>query len=188
MTWLWSIAHFIDGLTRRLGQATSWLALLMVVIGAGNAVLRYLGRFVGTNLSSNAALELQWYLFSALFLLGAAWTLQQDRHVRVDVFYGRLSARGQALVDLLGTLLFLFPFCGLAIWVTNPSVLESWRLLEVSPDPGGLPRYPVKTLLLVCFYTVLVQGLSQLCKHTAVLLGVPDPRAVAPVASEGADG
>lgn len=168
---LLTIPRVIDAVTVRVGQAVSWLALAMVLIGAGNAVLRYAGRYVGENLSSNALLETQWYLFSALFLLAAAWTLQQDRHVRVDVLYGRLAPRRKAMIDLAGTILFLLPFCAFAVWVTFPSVAESWRLREVSPDPGGLPRYPVKTLLLLSLYLLIAQGLSQLCKHLAQVLG-----------------
>lgn len=169
---LLAIPRAIDAVTVRLGKAVSWLALLMVLIGAGNAVLRYSGRFVGQNLSSNAFLEAQWYLFSALFLLAAAWTLQQDRHVRVDVLYGRLSPRGKAAIDLAGTILFLLPFCIFATWVSFPSVAESWRLRELSPDPGGLPRYPVKSLLLVALWLLIAQGVSQLCKHLAQVLGL----------------
>lgn len=167
------IAALVERFTGAVGRAVSWLALLMVLVAAANAVLRYLGRFVGQNLSSNAALELQWYLFSALFLLGAAWTLQQDRHVRVDVIYGRLSPRAQAWIDLLGTAVFLLPFCGLCIWVSFPSVAESWRLREQSIDPGGLPRYPVKSLLLAGLYLLTAQGGAQLVRHLGQVLGRP---------------
>ena len=167
------IAALVERITSAVGRGVSWLALLMVLVAAANAVLRYLGRYAGHNLSSNAALELQWYLFSALFLLGAAWTLQQDRHVRVDVFYGRLSPRARAWIDLLGTTIFLLPFCALCIWVSFPSVAESWRLREQSIDPGGLPRYPVKTLLLVGLYLLTAQGGAQLVRHLGQVLGRP---------------
>ena len=168
----WLVAG-IDRVNGTIGRGVSWCALLMVIAGGGNAILRYLGRLVGHNLSSNAALELQWYLFSALFLLAAAWTLQQDRHVRVDVLYGRLGPRGRAWIDLLGTVLFLLPFCLFALWVSFPSVAESWRLREQSIDPGGLPRYPVKTLLLVGLWMLVAQGLAQLLRNAAGLLGRP---------------
>lgn len=163
------LADLIDRVNGAIGRAVSWLALLMVLIAAGNALLRYAGRFVGHNLSSNAALEAQWYLFSAMFLLASAWTLSADRHVRVDVLYGRLSARAKAGVDLAGTLLFLLPFCCLAIWVTFPGVAESWRLLEGSVDPGGLPRYPVKSLLLLGLYLLVLQGIAQAIRHGLAL-------------------
>ncbi len=164
------LADGIDALTAAIGRGVSWLCLLMVLLAAGNAVLRYLGRFVGQSLSRNAALEAQWYLFAAVFLLAGAWTLQQDRHVRVDVLYGRLSARGRALVDLGGTLLLLLPFCALAVWVSFPSVAESWRLLEGSVDPGGLPRYPVKSLWLIGLYLLIAQGGAQAIRHGLALL------------------
>ena len=138
----------------------SWLALLMILVGAYNAVARYLGRFLQANLSSNAYIELQWYMFSALFLLGAAYTLKEGGHVRVDVLYGRLGDRGKAWIDLVGTLLFLLPFCAAALWLSWPMVVESWRHLEGSPDSGGLPRYPVKTLMLFAWALLLLQGLS----------------------------
>jgi len=168
---LLKVSDLIDRFNAALGRLTAWLTLAMVLVGAGNAVLRYVSRFAGVNLSSNASLELQWYLFSALFLLAAADTLRKDAHVRVDVLYGRLSERARAGIDVAGTLLFLLPFCAFAVWVSFPTVVESWRVMEQSPDPGGLPRYPIKTLLLVCFYLLIAQGISQLIKKTAVLIG-----------------
>src|SRR5690606_6001534 len=114
------IAAAIDRVTGAVGRAVAWLTVLMTAVGAFNAIARYLGRFIGVNLASNAWLELQWYLFSVIFLLGAAWVLREDAHVRVDVFYSRLSARGQALIDLLGTLLLLIPFSAFVLWVSIP--------------------------------------------------------------------
>ncbi len=174
MTALLKLSALIDRASAALGRWVSWLSLLMVLVGAGNAVLRYLGRFVGANLSSNASLELQWYLFSALFLLAAGDALRQDRHVRVDVLYGRLPGRAKAVIDLLGTVLFLLPFCGFALWVCWPSVEASWVVWEQSPDPGGLPRYPIKTLIIVSFWLLIFQGVSELIKTIAVLTGARD--------------
>jgi TRAP-type mannitol/chloroaromatic compound transport system permease small subunit len=134
----------------------------MVLLGAFNAVARYVGRYVGVNLSSNAYLELQWYLFSLVFLLGGAYTLLRDDHVRVDVLYGRLSRRGRGLVDLAGTVVLLVPFAIFVLWVSWPSVRNSWAVLEGSPDPGGLPRYPIRTMILVGFALLLLQGLGRL--------------------------
>lgn len=159
-----ALAHRIDLVIARLGKWVSWLTLAMVLLGAANALLRYGSKFAGMNLSSNAMLELQWALFSAVFLVGAAWTLQRDAHVRVDVVYGRMSARNQASIDLLGTLLLLLPFVGVAIWVCFPSVAESFRIREQSPDPGGLPRWPIKGLILLCFYLLLTAGGSFLLR------------------------
>ena len=170
MSWLLALSRLIDRLSAALGRWASVLSLLMVLIGAGNAVLRYAGRFVGHNLTSNAAVETQWYLFSALFLLAAAPTLLADKHVRVDVLYGRLSDRGKAWVDLVGTAVFLLPFCGFALWVSWPSVAASWQVLEQSPDPGGLPRYPVKSLIIVSFWLLLFQGVSEIIKRLDQLL------------------
>ena len=172
----------IDRLSDALGRGVSWLVLVMVLVGAGNALARYLGRFLGTNLSSNAYLELQWYLFSLVFLLAAGYALRHDAHVRVDVIYGRLGPRARAWIDVLGGLFLLLPFCGLALWVSWPSVYNSWRVLEDSPDPGGLPRYPIKSVLLVAFAWVAVQGVSQVIKTIAVLCGdrpeePPEPEA-----------
>ncbi|MCB9793053.1 MAG: TRAP transporter small permease subunit [Alphaproteobacteria bacterium] len=165
----------IDAFTGALGRGVAWLTALMVFIGAANAVLRYAGRFVGQNLTSNATLEMQWYLFSAVFLLGAAAALKDDAHVRVDVFYGRLSPRGKAAIDLAGTLLFLLPFCGFALWVSYPSVAASVRVWEMSPDPGGLPRWPIKALILASFWLLLFQGLSEAIKKADLLLrGAPE--------------
>ena len=169
----------IDALNARIGRWVAWLSLVMVCVGAWNAVARYGGRFVGANLSSNAYLELQWYLFSVLFLLAAASTLREDRHVRVDVLYGRLGDRAKAWIDLVGTLLFLLPFCAFVLWVTWPAVTESWRVREISPDPGGLPRYPIKSAILVCFILLGLQGISQAIKHAARVFGrEPSPAAI----------
>lgn len=168
------LAAGIDRGTSAVGRLCSWLALGMVLAGAWNAVVRYLGRWVGSGLSSNAWIEGQWYMFSLLFLLGAAWTLQQDAHVRVDVIYGRLSAKKKAWIDLLGTLFFLLPFCVFGLMVSWPSVSNSWAVREVSPDPGGLARYPLKAVILVAFALLAAQGISTAIKAVARLRGVPE--------------
>lgn len=166
------LSRGIDRLNDAIGRGAAWLALVMVLLGAFNALARYVGRFVGRDLSSNAYLEGQWYLFSLLFLLGAAWTLRQDRHVRVDVLYGRLSARAKTWIDFVGTLIFLLPFCGFALWASLPSVRHSIQTWEVSPDPGGLPRWPIKAVILVAFVLLAAQGLSEAIKRLAVLRGL----------------
>ena len=158
-----------------VGQVLLWLLGAMILIGAFNAIARYLGRFVGANLSFTAAIELQWYLFSLVFLLGAAYALRHDAHVRVDVLYGQLSPRARAWIDLLGTILFLIPFSIFMLLVSYPSVLASWRIREVSPDPGGLPRYPIKTVVLIAFVLLLLQGISELLKQVAILRGMSAP-------------
>lgn len=161
------LSRGVDRLNRRLGRLAGWLVLAMVLLGAFNAVARYLGRYVGANLSSNAWLELQWYLFSLVFLLGGAYTLLKDDHVRVDVLYGRLSRRARGLVDLAGTALLLVPFAAFVLWVSWPAVRNSWAVLEGSPDPGGLPRYPIRTMILVGFALLLLHGLVRLPRMLA---------------------
>jgi TRAP-type mannitol/chloroaromatic compound transport system permease small subunit len=166
-------ATAIDRLNELVGSVLIWLLALMVVIGAFNAIARYMSRFIGINLSSNAYIELQWYLFSLIFLLGAAWALKHDAHVRVDLLYERIGTRGRAWVDLLGTVVFLIPFSLLMLLVSYPSIAASWRVREVSPDPGGLPRYPIKAAVLVAFVLLLLQGIAQLLKQIAILRNVP---------------
>ena len=182
--WL-GLAKALDGFNGFLGAATAWLALAMVGIGAFNACARYLGRHVGKDLSSNAYIELQWYLFSLLFLIGGAATLLRNRHVRVDVIQARLSRRARAWIDLLGTFLFLVPFCVVALIVSWPSVRNSWRVLEVSPDPGGLPRYPIKAAILVAFALLILQGISEAVKRIAEIRGEGAGNADARVHGEG---
>jgi TRAP-type mannitol/chloroaromatic compound transport system permease small subunit len=165
------LAATIDRGSSAVGRLCSWLALLMVLVGAYNAVVRYLGRWVGSGLSSNSYIEAQWYMFSLLFLLGAAWTLQQDAHVRVDVIYGRLSAEAKAWIDLLGTAFFLLPFCVFGVVVSWPSVRNSWSVREVSPDPGGLARYPLKTVILIAFVLLGLQGISTAIKALSRVRG-----------------
>ncbi len=176
------IADAIDRFNERFGRLIYWLTLAMVVIGSFNAIVRYLDRFTGLGLSSNTYLELQWYLFSLVFLLGAAYTLKHDAHVRVDVLFSRLGSRGRAIINLLGVILLLFPFCILMIWVSWPAVQNSWAVMEVSPDPGGLPRYPIKTMIPVAFVLVLAQGLSMGIRQIAILLR---PDSAESVDSEG---
>lgn len=182
---LLGLSAFIDRVNDLIGIFMRWLTLAMVVIGSGNAVLRYLGKFTGVDLSSNAYLESQWYLFSLVFLLAASYTLRYDRHVRVDVLYGRLSERGQAWINLAGGVLFLIPFCVLMIWVSWPWVMNSWDVMEVSPDPGGLPRYPLKAVIPVTFVLLIFQGLSEIIKSTATIRGVIKAERAVPHVREG---
>ena len=164
----------VDRFTGRLGRLISWLTLAMILIGAYNAIARYLGRFIGINLSSNLYLELQWYLFSLVFLLGAGFALKENSHVRVDVLYGRLRRRARARIDVIGSVLMLIPFCIFVLWVSWPSIHNSWLVREGSPDPGGLPRYPLKAVIIVAFVLLLVQGISELVKDLRVLRGLDD--------------
>ncbi|HMP73491.1 MAG TPA: TRAP transporter small permease subunit [Kiritimatiellia bacterium] len=151
----------ITWLNTTIGRLAAWLCLAVVLIGAWNAIARYLTKYTGLHLSSNAYLELQWYLFSAIFLLGAAYTLARDEHVRVDILYARFSPRVQAWINLLGASLFLLPFSLYLIWASWYPVAASWAIREQSPDPGGLARYPIKTLMLIAFVLLFLQGIVQ---------------------------
>jgi len=157
-------ADAVDRLNGWIGRLSRWLIIVMVAIGAYNAIARWATREVGIGLSSNALNEMQWYLFSVVFLLGAAYCLREDVHVRVDVLYERLSPKGRGWIDLMGSLLFLLPFSVLMIQVSIPAVRNSWSIFETSPDPGGLPRYPLKTLLIVAFVLLFLQGLAQIVR------------------------
>jgi TRAP-type mannitol/chloroaromatic compound transport system permease small subunit len=168
---LLSFSRLIDALNEAVGRLVSWLTLFMVVIGVYNAVTRKLSQTIGVDLSSNTYIELQWYMFALVFMWGAAYTLKHNAHVRVDIIYARLSERGKAWVDVLGTLLFLLPFTAVVLWTAWPIVLESWKIHEMSPDPGGLPRYPIKAALIVAFVLLFLQGLSELIKRVALLTG-----------------
>jgi len=164
-------ADRIDRFNEWLGRGLYWLTLGMVGVGAFNALARYLDPYTGLSLSSNTWIELQWYLFSLVFLLGAAYTLKHDDHVRVDVLYSQLSRRGQAWINLFGTVLFLVPFCVVVLWMSVPFVSSSWAVLEQSSDPGGLPRYPIKTAIPLALLFVLLQGIALIIRETAVLRG-----------------
>lgn len=169
------LSSAIDALNDGIGAAIRWLALAMVLIGAYNAIARYLTRYTAMSLSSNAYLDLQWYLFSLIFLLGAAYGLRHDVHVRVDVLYSRLARRTRAWIDLAGTILFLLPFSVVMLWMAWPAVRNSWKIKEVSPDPGGLPRYPIKAVIVVSFALLFLQGASQAIKLVGVLRGEAGP-------------
>ena len=169
--WL-RLSRAIDRVNDGIGRWTSWLCLLMVLVTAYNTAVRYLGGYFGFRLSSNLYLELQWYLFSLLFLLASAAALSKGEHVRVDILYSRLSARGRAWIDLLGTFLLMLPFSAVTLWLSWPSVRNSWAVREISSDPGGLPRYPLRTFILVCFLLLIVQGISEIIKKIRVLRGL----------------
>lgn len=186
MPTLLRLSNSIDRLNGWIGRMTGWLLLAMIFVGALGAILRYAGQPLGLSVSLNALGEGQWYLFSAVFLLAAAWALREDAHVRVDVLFGRLSPKKKAAIDLAGTILFLLPFCVLMLWATWPAVMDSWAVREGSPDPGGLPRYPVKALVPIAFALLFLQGISQSIKATVVLREGPNTTAEGSSQAEGA--
>jgi TRAP-type mannitol/chloroaromatic compound transport system permease small subunit len=166
MNRLLAVARAIDALNERIGRAAMWLVLLATLISSGNAVMRY-----GFDLSSNAWLEIQWYLFGLMFLLGAGYTLKHNGHVRIDILYGRFSPRMQAWVDLLGGLLFLLPLCGLMVWMGWGGFSDSLAVNETSPDAGGLLRWPIKLAIPLGFALLLLQGAAEVIKRAAFLTG-----------------
>ncbi len=188
MNGLLRVSRAIDSLTERIGNVLPYLVIVMIGTGFYNVVARYLGRFLGVRLTSNAAIEIQWYMYSVLFFLGFAYILKHNLNVRVDFLYAKWPPARRAWVDLLGTLLFLIPFCILGIYVTINPVLASWGRLpngnwgvwEISPDPDGLPRAPIKSMIIVAFTLLLFQSISQVIKYIAVLThSVSDSEAAA---------
>jgi TRAP-type mannitol/chloroaromatic compound transport system permease small subunit len=179
------ISAAIDAITDRLSGLISFIVVLTIAAGFLNAALRYLGQAVQRTLISNELIQLQWYLFSLLFLIGFPYLLKHNVNVRVDFFYSQWGPRRRALVDFLGTLLFLVPFSALAVYVSINPVLTSWGRLpdgswgpwEVSSDAGGLPLAPLKSLIIVGFAGLLIQGIAQLIKYGAVLAGVHEMEA-----------
>lgn len=177
MQGLLRLARGIDSLMNGIGQICLWLVNFLLLVGIYNVIARYIGKYVGLNLATNTLIEGQWYLFSLIFFLGFAYVLRRNAHVRVDFLYQGFNEYRRAAVNLLGTLLFLVPFSILAISVTWSPVLRSWgrqangqwSTMEWSGDPGGLPRAPIKTMILVAFVLLLIQAVSEIIKHTAVL-------------------
>lgn len=160
------MARLIDGFSERLGKLVSWLVLGAVLVSTLNALVRYTFDY-----SSNAFLELQWYLFAAVFLFGAAWTLKRNEHIRIDVVVGRFSPRVHAWIDLLGTLFFLLPLCFVVLYNGIPFALDSIKSGEVSSNAGGLIVWPAKLLLPLGFAFLMLQGVAELIKRIAFLQG-----------------
>ncbi|MEO1432421.1 MAG: TRAP transporter small permease subunit [Cyanobacteria bacterium J06633_8] len=173
---LLKISRIIDAFNELIGKMTSWLVLVLVVVGGWNVIGRYVGRFTGSNLSSNAYIEAQWYLFSLIFFFAAAYALKHNEHVRVDVFYSKCNPRRKALIEVLGTIFFLIPFCGLVIFYSWETIVNSWSIWETSSDPDGLPRYPIKSAIIVSFALLILQGVSQIIKNVAILKGYLQPQ------------
>ena len=158
-------------MSERIGHAFYWLVLVTVLISAANAVVRK-----AFNVSSNSFLEIQWYLFSAIFLFLAGYTLLRNDHVRIDVIAGRLSKRAQAWIDIVGTVFFLFPMAALLMWLAWPVFVDAYERHEISTNAGGLIIWPARLLVPIGFLLLLVQGLSELIKRIAFLRGlIPDP-------------
>lgn len=168
---LLALSRAIDGLNEQVGKLTYWLILAAVLISAGNAIVRY-----SLNMSSNAWLEIQWYLFSFVFLFCAGYTLLHNQHVRIDILSGLLSPRGRAWIDILGTVFFLLPMAVAILWLSWPVFLDAYRSNEVSTNAGGLLVWPGRLMLPLGFLLLVLQGVSELIKRIAFLRGlIPDP-------------
>jgi TRAP-type mannitol/chloroaromatic compound transport system permease small subunit len=161
------LARAIDALNERVGRAVLWLVGIATLISALNAVSRY-----ALGLSSNAWLEIQWYLFAAIFLLAAGYTLKHNGHVRIDVIHARLSERAQAWIDIAGGALFLLPLCVLLVWLSWPDFVHALESGEISPDAGGLIRWPVRLLIPLGFGLLALQGVAEIIKRVAFLRGI----------------
>jgi TRAP-type mannitol/chloroaromatic compound transport system permease small subunit len=156
----------IDALNQRLSYVADWLVLLSCLISAGNAFSRY-----AFSISSNAWLEIQWYMFGALVMLGASYTLKKNEHVRVDIVYANVSTRRQIGIDIFGTILFLLPATLIMAYLSWPIFHNSWVENEISSNAGGLVRWPVKIFLPLGFALLSLQGISELIKRIAMLTG-----------------
>jgi TRAP-type mannitol/chloroaromatic compound transport system permease small subunit len=163
------LSGLIDAINTGVGKLVYWLVLVAVVVSSGNAVVRYT-----FNNSSNAWLELQWYLFSAIFLLCSGYTLLRNEHIRIDIVLGRFSKRTQAMVDIFGIVAFLFPMALIIMILSWPMAEDSFLTHEMSSDAGGLIRWPAKLLIPVGFFLLTAQGVSELIKRIAFLAGLID--------------
>lgn len=167
---LLTISRAIDAVNERIGRLLLWLVLVVVLVSAGNATSRYL-----LNLASNAWLELQWYLFAAIFLGCAGYTFLHNEHIRIDVISSRLSRRTQIWIDILGTVFFLLPVSLYIMWLSWPIFMNAWTSGEVSNNAGGLIRWPARFMVPAGFFLLSLQGVSELIKRIAVLRGlIPD--------------
>lgn len=159
--------NFVDSLSDKIGYLVGWMTTLMVLIVFYDTVMRY-----AFNKGNVALQELEWHLFAIVFLLGAAYTLKEKGHVRVDILYVNLSKKTKAWIDFLGMFIFLIPFSVMVILSTKGFIMNSWAIREISPDPGGLPaRYILKTMIPLGFSLLIVQGLSEAAKNFMVIMG-----------------
>ena len=163
---LLALSRMIDRINNAIGKASTWLILVVVIISAGNAVVRY-----AIDWSSNGLLEIQWYLFSAVFLLGAAYVLNKNEHIRIDVIFGRWSPRAQTWIDVFGIIVFLMPMVIMTTYMSWTVFMLAWTSGEGSANPGGLIRWPVRLLMPVGFFMLFMQGISELIKRFAFLTG-----------------
>ena len=168
---LLQLSRAIDAINERVGRLMYWLILIMVLVSAGNATMRY-----ALSMASNAWLELQWYLFAAVFLLCSGYTLLHNEHIRIDVVSTHLSRRTQLWIDVFGLVLFLLPMSVYIMWASWPVFMNAWTSQEISGNAGGLIRWPARLLVPLGFFLLSLQGLSELIKRVAFLRGlIADP-------------
>ncbi len=173
MAALLKLSRVIDALNFRIGKVVSWLILIVVLVSASNAIMRKV-----FDSSSNAWLELQWVMFGIIFLLCSPWTLMSNEHIRIDIINGMLPKRWRDIIDVIGHLFFLLPLTIVMIVTSIPFFLRSFRLNEQSMNAGGLPQWPAKSLILIGFTLLFLQGISELIKRVAVMRNlIPDPYA-----------
>ena len=170
MRLLLKFADAVGALSEWIGQWLKWLVLACSLVSAGNALVRY-----AFHTGSNAWLEIQWYMFGAMFLLAAGYALKHEEHVRVDALFSRFSPRTQAWIDVFGGIFFLLPVAILVTWMSIPMVVNSYRIHEMSSDAGGLLRWPVKIMIPLGFALLALQGVAEIIKKTAVGLGLRPP-------------
>ena len=160
------LSRAIDAMNERIAFVADWMVLLSCLISAGNAFSRY-----AFGISSNAWLEIQWYMFGAVVMLGASYTLKKNEHVRVDIVYANVTTRKQIGIDIFGFILFMLPATVIMTYLSWPIFHNSWMLGEVSSNAGGLIRWPVKLMLPVGFFLLSLQGISELIKRIAMITG-----------------
>jgi TRAP-type mannitol/chloroaromatic compound transport system permease small subunit len=167
MNFLKKYIQIVDWINEKTGLFAAWLTTVLVLNVFYDTIMRYI-----FNKGNIGLQELEWHIFSVIFLIGAAYTLKHDGHVRVDIVYARLSSRARAWIDLIGSFTMLVPFCLIVIYATKMFVFNSWAVREMSPDPGGLPaRYIIKAMIPAGFFLLLLQGVSQAFKNLLLLLG-----------------
>ena len=161
--------HRVEQLTEFFGEIAKYIVMITIVVGFSNVVLRYTGERLGVKLVNNAIIETQWYLYTLIFLFGFAYILKNQINVRVDFWFAEQSKERKAIIDLIGHFFALIPYCVLALMVTWPAVMTSWAQWEMSPDPDGLARAPLKAMVIVAFGSLLLQAMAEIIKLFATL-------------------
>lgn len=168
---LLAYVKWADYFAEKTGRLAAWVVLPTVGVGFVNVVLRYVGQFMGAKLTSNAIIELQWYLYSLIFLLGFAYVLKHQINVRVDFWFAHQPATRKAWIDFVGNLIALLPFALMGIWVSFPQAIQSIRVWEQSPDASGLPRGPIKLMIGIAFVLLMLQAIAEQVKLYAIITG-----------------